>query len=96
MSGVSYDDALAAITARLGKKAAKHCRRVSDSATALALVYDVDPDRARLAGLLHDWDREQTPEELLAVAERATQSASKAGGGRVVAEMASTEPGATD
>jgi diguanylate cyclase (GGDEF)-like protein len=38
----------------------------------------------------------RTPEELLAVAERATQSASKAGGGRVVAEMASTEPGATD
>ena len=71
MSGVSYDDALAAITARLGKKAAKHCGRVSDSATALALVYDVDPDRARLAGLLHDWDREQTPEELLTAARSA-------------------------
>jgi len=71
VSGVSYDDALAAITARLGKKAAKHCKRVSDSATALALVYGVDPDLARLAGLLHDWDREQTPEELLAAAHAA-------------------------
>ena len=71
MSALPYDDALAAITARLGKKAAKHCQRVSDSATALALAYGVDPDLARLAGLLHDWDREQTPEELLAAAREA-------------------------
>lgn len=71
MTGVSYDDALAAITARLGKKAAKHCKRVSDAATALALVYGIDPDLARLAGLLHDWDREQTPEQLLAAARAA-------------------------
>ena len=71
MSAVTYDDALAAIEARLGKKAAKHCKRVSDAATALAVVYGVDADLARLAGLLHDWDREQTPEALLAAARQA-------------------------
>jgi predicted HD superfamily hydrolase involved in NAD metabolism len=71
VSAVTYDDALAAIEARLGKKAAKHCKRVSDAATALALVYGVDPDLARLAGLLHDWDREQTPEALMTAARAA-------------------------
>ena len=68
MSPVTYDEALAAIAARLTEKAAKHCKRVSDSATVLALAYGVDPELARLAGVLHDWDRQRAPEELLAVA----------------------------
>jgi predicted HD superfamily hydrolase involved in NAD metabolism len=71
MSGVSYAEARAAIEARLGKKAAKHCERVADSAVALALVYGADTDDARLAGLLHDWDRETGAGELLAAAKAA-------------------------
>jgi predicted HD superfamily hydrolase involved in NAD metabolism len=65
VSAVGYEDALAAVEAHLGPKAAKHCRRVAATAATLAVVYDVDADAARLAGLLHDWDRE-VPRELLA------------------------------
>ena len=71
MSADRYDEALVALEDHLGKKAAKHCKRVADSAEDLARVYDVDPQSARLAGLLHDWDREQEPEALLAAAVRA-------------------------
>ena len=68
MSPATYDEAFAAITARLTAKAAKHCSRVAESATVLALAYGVDPELARLAGVLHDWDRQRAPEELLAEA----------------------------
>lgn len=68
---VSYEDALAAIEARLGHKAAKHCKRVAATAVALAMAYGVDPDSARLAGLLHDWDRETPPDALLGEARAA-------------------------
>jgi predicted HD superfamily hydrolase involved in NAD metabolism len=71
VTAVSYDEALAALEARLGKKAAKHCKRVSEAAVVLALAYGVDLDLARLAGLLHDWDREQSADELLAAAKAA-------------------------
>ena len=71
MTAVSYDEALAALEARLGKKATKHCKRVSEAAVVLAIAYGVDLDLARLAGLLHDWDREQSPDELLASAKAA-------------------------
>jgi predicted HD superfamily hydrolase involved in NAD metabolism len=66
VAGISYEVALAATQRRLGKKAAKHCTRVSDVAGGLALVYGVDPEDARLAGLLHDWARERDDEQLLA------------------------------
>ena len=68
---VSFEEANSAIEARLGHKAAKHCRRVAEAAAALALEYGVDAQAARLAGLLHDWDREQTPEALLEAARAA-------------------------
>lgn len=68
MSGVAYEEALAAVHARLGGVAAKHCERVSQTAVQLATVYDVDCDSAKLAGLLHDWDRETAPEALLSEA----------------------------
>ena len=71
MSAVSYPDALDAVHAHLGKKAAKHCVRVAEAAHKLALAYDVDAEEARLAGLLHDWDREATPQGLLGEARAA-------------------------
>jgi len=70
MTAVTYDDALSALEARLGHKAAKHCKRVAATAAELAAAYGVDVESARLAGLLHDWDRETPPETLLAAAAR--------------------------
>ncbi|MDR3686099.1 MAG: bis(5'-nucleosyl)-tetraphosphatase (symmetrical) YqeK [Coriobacteriia bacterium] len=68
MTPVSYDDAVLAVEARLGHKAAKHCKRVAATAAQLAGGYGVDVEAARLAGLLHDWDRETPAETLLATA----------------------------
>ena len=68
---VTYEQAHDAIAARLGETALAHCERVAETAGALALVYSVDVESARLAGLLHDWDRERSGDELLAAAEAA-------------------------
>jgi predicted HD superfamily hydrolase involved in NAD metabolism len=65
VSAVPFETAAAEIDARLSKKAARHCHRVAESAVSLALVYGVDTDAARLAGVLHDWDREEEPGALL-------------------------------
>lgn len=54
---------------RLSEKAALHCERVADTAAAIAQAYGVDPYLARLAGLLHDWDRERKGSELIKAAE---------------------------
>jgi predicted HD superfamily hydrolase involved in NAD metabolism len=71
MSEVTYARALTAVQARLEHKAAKHSQRVATAAVALASAYGVDVDSARLAGLLHDWDRETSPDDLLAEAQQA-------------------------
>jgi predicted HD superfamily hydrolase involved in NAD metabolism len=71
MSPIAYDEALAAVDSRLGHKSTKHSQRAAKTAAALALVYGVDADAARLAGLLHDWNRETPAEELMAEALRA-------------------------
>ena len=42
-----------------------HSLSVSDTAVHLALLYDVDPYDAKVAGLLHDWDKALAPDELL-------------------------------
>lgn len=42
---------------RVGSKRFQHSLDVADTAEKLALIYGVDPRRARLAGLLHDWDK---------------------------------------
>lgn len=51
---------------RLDPKRYSHAKSVSDTAVQLAKVYGVDKDKARLAGLLHDWDKEYTDEEIRA------------------------------
>ncbi|MGV8082893.1 MAG: bis(5'-nucleosyl)-tetraphosphatase (symmetrical) YqeK [Coriobacteriia bacterium] len=64
-----FEDMKAVVHARLSEKAALHCDRVAEMAVTLASVYGADQDMARLAGLLHDWDREQKGSELIAAAE---------------------------
>jgi predicted HD superfamily hydrolase involved in NAD metabolism len=65
---VSFDEALAAVRKRLGERGAEHCARVADTAGGLAAAYGVDVDSARLAGLLHDWDRDRPRDELVEAA----------------------------
>jgi predicted HD superfamily hydrolase involved in NAD metabolism len=42
-----------------------HSIGVADTAASMAARYDIDVDRARIAGLLHDWDKNLTDEQLL-------------------------------
>ena len=69
MPGVEFQVAHTTLGERLGKKAFAHCEAVAETAGHLAEVYDIDVDRARLAGLLHDWAREMSGEELLDAAD---------------------------
>jgi len=54
---------------RLSDKRYEHTVRVADTIEKLARLHGLDPERARLAGLLHDTAREIGKEELLRVAE---------------------------
>lgn len=47
-----------------------HILGVRDTAVQLAEVYGVDPQEARLAGLLHDWDKGYSDDEIRARADR--------------------------
>src|SRR5574340_1043908 len=64
--GVTYEQAHAALVGRISSGAVRHSERVATTAASLAETYGVDPDAARLAGLLHDWDREIPAEALVA------------------------------
>ena len=55
---------------RLSEKRYGHTIRVADTAEHLARVHDLDPDRTRLAALLHDAARETEAQEFLRLAER--------------------------
>ena len=48
---------------RVGKKRYKHVMGVVEAADALARRYGVDVRKARLAGLLHDWDKAMDDDE---------------------------------
>jgi predicted HD superfamily hydrolase involved in NAD metabolism len=63
------DDAESYARRRLSDKRYDHTMRVADTAERLARLHGLDPQRARLAGLLHDSAREVGKEELLQVAE---------------------------
>ena len=52
-----------AVDARLSGKRLAHVHSVSDYAAELARVYGADEFEARLAGLLHDWDKLYRDEE---------------------------------
>lgn len=64
--GLTREDALskkfysarkAELKCRVSPKRYKHVLGVADTAEQLAKTYGVDPKLARLAGLLHDWDK---------------------------------------
>lgn len=67
---VTYDTAVGLLAERLAERALEHCLRVAETAAAIAGIYGLDAEEARLAGLLHDWDRDLEHEELVAAAER--------------------------
>jgi len=79
----TYEHAIVALRRRLGEDALRHCERVADAAEALAVIYGVDAESARIAGLLHDWDREASHAELLDSAAHA---------GLPIAEAESVQP----
>jgi predicted HD superfamily hydrolase involved in NAD metabolism len=60
-----------ALSARLSDAAFAHSVRTGETAVDLAEAYGVDVELAHVAGLLHDWDREATADELVSSA-RAT------------------------
>jgi len=65
---VDYDMARATLAERIGEGALRHSERVADTCADLARIYGLDVAEARLAGLLHDWDRETPDDELVATA----------------------------
>ena len=71
MVAVSIAEAREAILHRLGPSAAQHSEAVAETAASLAERYGVDVESARLAGLLHDWAREDGDSKLLEDAIRA-------------------------
>ncbi len=63
------EDAESYARGRLSDKRYAHTLRVAETAERLAKLHGLDPERARLAGLLHDTAREIGKEELLRVAQ---------------------------
>ena len=47
----------------------RHSLSVAATAEQMALAYDVDPLEARIAGILHDWDKVLSPERQIALAD---------------------------
>ena len=62
----AYETVRDAVATRLSPGAFAHSERVAETAAALAGHYGLDAEEARLAGLLHDWHRELTGNELIA------------------------------
>jgi predicted HD superfamily hydrolase involved in NAD metabolism len=88
---------------RLSDKRYDHTVRVADTAESLARKHGLDPDRTRLAALLHDAARETEPEEFLRLAEEwklpvgePERQSPKLLHGPVAAELARRELGVED
>jgi len=64
-------DYLRILAARLPAGRYQHSLGVAEVAAELAINNGVDPQQARLAGLLHDYARDLAPEELLDLATKA-------------------------
>lgn len=58
------------LRARVGADTLGHCERVAETAARIAASYGVDVARARLAGLLHDWSKEEAAADLVSSARR--------------------------
>jgi predicted HD superfamily hydrolase involved in NAD metabolism len=88
---------------RLSDKRYGHTVRVADTAESLARKHGLDPDRTRLAALLHDAARETEPEEFLMLADEwklpvgePERQSPKLLHGPVAAELARRELGIED
>lgn len=68
---VTYEQASTALRERQSEAAFAHSKGVADTAALLAALYGVDVEKARLAGLLHDWHRELDEDALVDHAEEA-------------------------
>lgn len=71
MTEPTYDTLRVMLESRLSAEAVAHSVRVADTAAEIARVYGLDPAEARVAGLLHDWDRETDGAMLMERAARA-------------------------
>jgi predicted HD superfamily hydrolase involved in NAD metabolism len=59
-----------ALLAEIPERRAAHCRRVADTAAGFAPRWSAPVDEVRLAGLLHDYCRDWSGDEILAAAQR--------------------------
>lgn len=66
----NIDCAEQAVACRLDAYGALHSVKVAETAQMMATLYGVDSTDAYMAGLLHDWDRVDSIENLLAKAKR--------------------------
>lgn len=61
----SYFEKMCALAEqRVSPKRFLHMQGVADTAVKLANTYNVSPEKARLAGILHDWDKNLSNEEV--------------------------------
>lgn len=60
-----YEAMRARVKERLSVKRFEHTESVAQTAVLLATVYGVDWRRARLAGMLHDWDKDIDDESIV-------------------------------
>jgi predicted HD superfamily hydrolase involved in NAD metabolism len=69
MPGSRYSDIYPAareeLLLRLTEYRFLHSLSVEETAVSMAMAYGVDPDEARIAGLLHDWDKNYRDDELI-------------------------------
>lgn len=103
MSDTVLEAADAFARERLSDKRYDHTVRVADTAESLARKHGLDPDRTRLAALLHDAARETEPEEYLRLADEwglpvgePERQSPKLLHGPVAAELARRELGVDD
>ena len=61
-----YQQCKDTLKTRVSKPRFNHCKGVAKTAKKLASVYGCDPALAKLAGILHDWDKGYTDDEIRA------------------------------
>lgn len=64
LSDAFFEDMKRELKSRLERKRFEHSLGVSTMAVHLAEVHSVDPQKARLAGLIHDWDKSYNDKEI--------------------------------
>jgi len=67
---LSIEAARSALATRVSQRTLEHAERVAESAAELARRYDCDANDALLAGLLHDWGKDLSDQQLFAEADR--------------------------